>query len=240
MSDFPRPFTELATRSMDRRVWVVVPAFNEETIVGETVRGLLSRFPDVVVVDDGSQDRTAEQALAAGAVVVRHAVNLGQGASLQTGMQYALSRGAEYVATFDADGQHGVDDLERMVNVLRERRLDIVLGSRFLGRATGMPRARRLVLRLATVLTRFTTGVPLTDAHNGLRVMTAGTARRFHLVQDDMAHASEFVAQIGRLGLRYAEVPVTVAYTRYSIEKGQRLTNGARILGDLLVGWLLR
>jgi polyprenyl-phospho-N-acetylgalactosaminyl synthase len=227
-------------RSARTAAWVVVPAFNEERVVGASVRELHTRFRNIVVVDDGSRDRTGEEALAAGAVVVRHVLNLGQGAALQTGIEYALLRGAEYVATYDADGQHHADDLERMLDVLREGRLDIVLGSRFLGHAEGMSAARRLVLRAAVVLTRMTTGVNLTDAHNGLRVMTAQAARRIHIVQDQMAHASELVSQIGRLGLRCAEVPVTITYTPYSVEKGQRLTNSVRILGDLVVGWLLR
>jgi polyprenyl-phospho-N-acetylgalactosaminyl synthase len=221
-------------------MWVVVPAFHEQSVIGGTVRELRLFFRNVVVVDDGSADATGEQALAAGAIVVRHVLNLGQGASLQTGIDYALHRKAEYVGTFDADGQHHVDDLVRMLEVLRERRLDIVLGSRFLGRAEGMSVARHLLLRAAVVLTTITTGVKLTDAHNGLRVMTAETARRLRIVQDQMAHASEFVAQIGRLRLRFAELPVTITYTDYSLEKGQRLTNSVRILSDLIIGWLLR
>jgi hypothetical protein len=127
-----------------------------------------------------------------------------------------------------------------MVGVLREQEVDVVLGSRFLGHTENMPFRRRLVLKAAVVLTRLTTGVQLTDAHNGMRVMTAAAARRLHIVQDQMAHASEFVAQAGRLGLRIAEVPVTISYTRYSLEKGQRLSNSVRILMDLVVGWLLR
>ena len=146
----------------------------------------------------------------------------------------------QYVATFDADGQHHAADLSRMIDALRSGAFDIVLGSRFLGHAESMPASRRLLLRAAVLLTRLTTGVTLTDAHNGLRVMTAVTARRLRLFQNRMAHASELVAQIGRLGLRVTEVPVTISYTRYSLEKGQRLTDSVRILVDLFAGWLLR
>jgi polyprenyl-phospho-N-acetylgalactosaminyl synthase len=220
--------------------WVVVPAFNEGSVIRRTVSDLRAWFPNVIVVDDGSTDATAQEAFEAGAVVARHVLNLGQGASLQTGIECALGRGAEYIATFDADGQHHVDDLAHMLHVLRERSFDIVLGSRFLGHAEGISVARHVALRAAVLLTNVTTGVKLTDAHNGLRVMTAATARRVQIVQDQMAHASEFVAQIARLDLRFAEVPVTITYTDYSVQKGQRLTNGIRILGDLMIGWLLR
>jgi hypothetical protein len=96
------------------------------------------------------------------------------------------------------------------------------------------------VLKAAVLFTNLTTGLRLTDAHNGLRVMTASAARRLRIRQDGMAHASELIAQLGRLGLRYAEVPVTITYSAYSIGKGQRLSNSLRILRDLVAGWLLR
>ena len=219
---------------------MVVPAFNESGVIGPSVSGLRNRFPNVVVVDDSSRDATAAEAHSAGAVVLRHAVNAGQGAALQTGIDYALARGADCVATFDADGQHQVEDLIAMLTALQAAPLDIVLGSRFLGHAEGLPFARRLVLKTAVLFTNLTTGVRLSDAHNGLRVMTASAARRLRIHQDGMAHASELVAQIGRLGLRYAEVPVTITYSDYSMAKGQRLSNSLRILRDLVAGWLLR
>jgi glycosyltransferase involved in cell wall biosynthesis len=191
-------------------------------------------------VDDGSVDATASAALAAGAIVLRHAVNAGQGAALQTGIDYALANGATYVATFDADGQHHVEDLVTMLAVLQASPHDIVLGSRFLGHAEGLTVARRLVLKAAVLFTNLTTGLKLTDAHNGLRVMTASAARQLHIRQDGMAHASELIEQIGRLGLRFAEVPVTITYSDYSRAKGQRLSNSLLILRDLVAGWLLR
>jgi polyprenyl-phospho-N-acetylgalactosaminyl synthase len=220
--------------------WVVVPAYREAAVIRRTISQLRQHFTNVVVVDDGSPDATASEALAAGAVVISHPVNLGQGAALQSGLEYALRRGARFLATFDADGQHSVADLVGMIEVLRNSPLDIVLGSRFAGQALGLSSARRLVLKAAVLFTNLTTGVRLTDAHNGLRVMTADAARRIELHQDQMAHASEFIAQIGRLGLRYREVPVTITYSAYSVEKGQRLSNGFRILSDLVSGWLQR
>ena len=223
-----------------RDTWVVVPAYREAAVIRRTVADLRSHFPHVVVVDDGSPDATGAEASAAGADVVRHPVNLGQGASLQTGIDYALARGARYIATFDADGQHRVEDLLAMLGTLRREPLDIVLGSRFTGEALGLPFSRRVVLKAAVLFTNLTTGLRLTDAHNGLRVMTAGAARRIELQQDDMAHASEFVTQIGRLRLRFREMPVTILYSDYSMRKGQRLSNGFRILSDLLAGWLQR
>lgn len=232
------PSTQAA--DYERNTWIVVPALNEAQVIRRSVSELREVFANVVVVDDGSDDATGAEALAAGAVVVRHPINLGQGATIQTGIEYALSRGAEILATFDADGQHHVEDLQKMLRVLREERPDIVLGSRFLGQAEGISRVRRFVLKAALFFTNLTTGVRLTDAHNGLRVMTAAAARRLRIRQDRMAHASELIAQIGRLGLEVREVPVTITYSEYSVGKGQRMSSGFRIVLDLFTGWLLR
>jgi glycosyltransferase involved in cell wall biosynthesis len=221
-------------------VWVVMAAYNEASVIAETIRELVPRFPNVVVVDDGSRDATYARARETGVHVVRHPINLGQGAALQTGIRYALRRGAGYVVTFDADGQHDVEDLPRMFSVLHERGADIVLGSRFLGSTTGMPAARRMMLKGAVFFTNFTAGVKLTDAHNGLRFMTAEAAARFNITQNGMAHASEFIEQIGRLKLDYIEVPVHIRYTEYSLGKGQRLSNALRILGELFSNWVVR
>jgi glycosyltransferase involved in cell wall biosynthesis len=222
------------------RTWVVVPAFSEGAMIAPVVKSLVAAFPNVVVVDDGSADDTSMAALRAGAVVLRHPVNLGQGAALQTGITFALSRGADYIATFDADGQHHASDLSRMLEVLGGNRLDIVLGSRFLGTTENLPVIRRLVLKTAVWFTNLTSGLRLTDTHNGLRVMTAEAARQLRIVQDRMAHASEIINQVAKLNLKYREVPTTVSYSTYSRNKGQRLGGVFRILTDLTLARLVR
>jgi glycosyltransferase involved in cell wall biosynthesis len=221
--------------------WVVVPVFDEEPVVGAVVAGLRETFPNVVCVDDGSRDASAAEAAAAGARVVRHPVNLGAGAALQTGIEFALlDPGTRHLVTFDADGQHQVADAVRMVELLRTGAYDIVLGSRFLGSAypsprTGMTRGRRALLRTAAAVTRVTAGIPVTDAHNGLRAMTRGFAERLEITLPGMAHASESTAAVGRLGVRWVEVPVTIEYTDYSRGKGQRSINSVNIAFDLSV-----
>lgn len=221
-------------------VWVVVPAFDEASVIGTTVQSLLTRFDNIVVVDDKSHDATADVAFAAGAHVCRHPVNLGQGAALQTGFDYALQQGAQIVVTFDADGQHRVQDASAMVAALRRSAADIVLASRFLGTTVGMPRGRRFMLGLGTWYTRLTTGLALTDTHNGLRAMTRETVSRLRLRQNRMAHASEILALVAELGLHYVEHPVTVVYTSYSRAKGQRFTGAFRVLVDLFVRRMYR
>jgi len=221
------------------RIWVVIAAYNEARVIAHVVGDVARRGYHVVVVDDGSGDGTADHAATA-AAVVRHPVNLGQGAALQTGIDYALHQGADVIVTFDADGQHRASDIERLVAALREAPADFALGSRFLGDAIALSTARRLLLRAATLFTQFTTGLRLTDTHNGLRAMTRHGAEKIRLRQNRMAHASEILAQIAASGLPYVEVPVRIEYTAYSLAKGQRLGDALAILLDLFARRLYR
>ncbi len=215
--------------------WLVVPLYNEEAVIGDVLAQARTRFPHIVCVDDGSSDRSAQRAREAGAVVVRHAVNLGQGAALQTGIRYVLEQtDGTYIVTFDADGQHQVSDAESMVALAREEDVAIVFGSRFLDARTRPGLLKRLVLKTAVWVTNRSTGLRLTDAHNGLRVIRRDAAAHVHLQQDRMAHASEIVDQLGRTGLPWREHPVHLLYTDYSRSKGQSLLNSVNILVDLI------
>lgn len=221
-------------------IWIVIPAYNEALMIGETVGSVRTWLPNVVVVDDGSSDKTAEVAAQAGAHVVRHAINLGQGAALGTGIRYALLQDAECIITFDADGQHLPKDIEVLLRVAREHGADVVLGSRFMGQASNVPAGRRWLLRLATAYTRFTTGLPLTDAHNGLRLFNRKAAEQLRIRQNRMAHASELLGWLGSSGLRVVEAPVNIVYTDYSLAKGQSFLSSFDILWDLWSSRLYR
>jgi glycosyltransferase involved in cell wall biosynthesis len=226
---------------MRKGIWVVIAAFNEERTVGSVVRELRTTgFPNVVVVDDGSRDRTRASAAAAGASTLRHAINRGQGAALQTGICYALGRGAETIVTFDADGQHCADDVAYLVAPLAAGRTAIALGSRFAGRTTGLPPSRRALLHVGRWFTWLSSGVRLSDAHNGLRAFSRDAALALDIRLDRMAHASELIDQIRRCGLPWVEVPVRVRYTAYSRGKGQRSWAALRIATDYLLGKLMR
>ncbi|WP_226925174.1 glycosyltransferase family 2 protein [Georgenia thermotolerans] len=215
--------------------WLVVPLYNEAPVIGDVVRQARAWFPHVVCVDDGSADDSAAQAEQAGAVVVRHPINLGQGAALQTGITYVLEQtDARYVVTFDADGQHQVADVVAMVELAEREDLAIVLGSRFLDRRTSMPALRRLVLKAVARMGSRRTGLRLTDAHNGLRVIRRDAAAQLRLTQNRMAHASEIVEQLAATGLPWREHPSHVLYTDYSRKKGQSLLNAVNILVELV------
>ncbi len=215
-------------------VWVIVPAYNEAVTIGEVVKGLRDYLPRVAVVDDGSTDGTGDVALAEGATVLRHAINLGQGAALQTGIDYALTRNASHICTFDADGQHDPLTIGAMLGVLECSHADVALASRFLAGEPEMPALRRALLKAAVRFTRTQTGLDVTDAHNGLRLFTRHAAQSIRIKQPGMAHASEILTAIGRVKLRYIEVPTTVAYTKYSLGKGQPVSNSVKILFDLV------
>jgi glycosyltransferase involved in cell wall biosynthesis len=216
--------------------WFVIPLFNEGQVIADVVRDVRTTFPNVVCIDDGSSDDSAAAAQAAGAVVVRHPVNLGQGAALQTGFEYALSQpGMRWVVTFDADGQHQVSDVQAMLAKAEAEDLQVVFGSRFLDDRTDAGVLKRVVLRLAVAYTNLTTRTKLTDAHNGLRVISRDVVSRLSITQNRMAHASELVAQIGALDVRYGESPVHVLYTDYSRSKGQSLWNAVNILAELIL-----
>jgi len=218
----------------------VIAAYNEGNVLADVIAEVQRTGHQIVVVVDGSTDATAAIAAQAGAIVLSHPFNLGQGAALQTGIEFALLRGAAFVVTFDADGQHRAADIVSLLDALTKYNVDFALGSRFLGTAVNLPRSRRLLLRVATWFTRATTGLRVTDSHNGLRAMTRRGASSIRLRQNRMAHASEILHQIARNGLSYVEVPVTIRYSGYSLAKGQKLTEFVTILVDLFAHRLYR
>ncbi len=200
--------------------WAVIPAYNEEKMIGSVIERLLPAVSNIVVVDDCSRDATREIAERAGAIALRHRLNRGQGASLQTGMTYALMHGADIIIHFDADGQHCVEDIPSLLGPLRAGVCDVVLGSRFLRFDTqqSIPITRKLLLQGGILFTTLFSGIRLTDTHNGLRAFSRSAALRIRITENQMAHASEILHEIVRLKLRTVEIPVTIRYTAYSLE----------------------
>lgn len=218
------------------KVFVVIPAYNEEKIIKKVIFEVQRFCTDIIVVDDGSKDKTFEIAKACNVLVLRHTINRGQGAALKTGIDFALLNKADIIVTFDADGQMSAADIPKLIDPIVKKQADIVLGSRFLQNKTNIPGLRRVVLKMALIFTRFTTGLKLTDSHNGFRAMTASCAKSIEIRQDKMAHASEILNEIARKKLKYVEVPVEINYTEYSLKKGQKLSGAIKILVDLFLG----
>lgn len=225
---------------VNQKFWVIIPAFNEQSMIGTVLDELKSLGYQLLVVDDCSSDKTSQVAKEHGARVVKHPINLGQGASLETGRQYVLSQGAEYICTFDADGQHNASDIATMQTTLTENNADLVLGSRFIGHSVDLPKSRKLILKLAILFHRFFYNIDFTDTHNGLRVFTRKAAESIVIDSPRMAHATEVVRKAHHLGLKIVESPVTVNYSKYSLAKGQNFLSSFTIIKDLILKELFK
>ena len=211
-----------AQRAATTGVWIVIPAYNEAQRLPRVLRELQANDEyNIVVVDDGSSDETASVAASADTWVLRHIVNRGQGAALQTGISFAIREGASIIVTFDADGQHAPTDIANLIQPIVNKECDVVLGSRFLGTTDGVPVSRKWLLKLATLFTRMSTKLPVTDTHNGLRAISAIAAQQLVITEDGMAHASEILHKLAESNLRWQEAPVHIKYTPETLVKGQ-------------------
>lgn len=212
---------------------VVIPAYNEERTIGAVVTSLRPHCSFCLVVDDGSADSTSELAREAGAIVLRHIINRGQGAALATGTEKALQLGAQVIIHFDADGQHSGEDIAGICAPIEASICDVVFGSRFLGEAKDIPKTRKMLLKLAVFFTRWATGLKVTDAHNGFRAFSVQASKTISMTQDRMAHSTEIVIEVAQKKLSWREVPVNIYYTNYSLSKGQSSIDIFHILVDL-------
>ncbi|HOW59051.1 MAG TPA: glycosyltransferase family 2 protein [Candidatus Omnitrophota bacterium] len=218
-------------------IFFIVPAYNEGTVLDSTLRPVLKEGYSVVVVDDGSWDGSWDIIKKMPLYALRHPINLGQGAALQTGMTFALSKGAKVIVTFDADGQHRLKDVAVLLEPVIKGEAKVALGSRFINRddKNAVPFLKRVLLKMAIIVNGIMTGLWLTDAHNGLRVLSRDAAEKIFLHENSYAHATEIINQIRRQKLSYVEKPVRIHYSQYSRAKGQSVWNAVNILIDLLL-----
>ena len=224
--------------------FIVIAAYNEEKRIHRVIASLKNAgYHNIIIVDDGSKDRTCEHATNTGAIVLRHILNRGQGASLKTGIDYSLLCGAEIIVTFDADGQHRVEDLPAMIKPVANGKVDITAGSRFL-RKTKVPFVRKILLKGSILVIWIFYGIKMTDAHNGFRAMSRKAAQRINITCDRMAHASEIIEEIHKKKLRCLEIPVKILYTKETLKKGRGSYLGAikvfaRMISKKLLGGIM-
>lgn len=222
-------------------IFIIVPGFNEEPVIRQTIETLLERKYSVVVVDDASTDNTRKILSGLPVYYIRHSSNLGQGAAVRTGMELALKKNAEYVVTFDADGQHDVNDISKMIAQLQQDEVDIIFGSRFLqGAATNVRLSRKIVLKTARLINYLVSGILLSDANNGLRAMTREAALKMQITENRSSHNAQVQSLVKKHGLKYAECAVNISYSDYSKKKGLRNINSIRIFYDLILYKIFR
>jgi polyprenyl-phospho-N-acetylgalactosaminyl synthase len=226
----------MADKYKQSSVVIVVPVYNEGTVIKKVVNGLEKHYNKIVCVNDGSTDNSSSEVLKTGAMLVEHPINMGAGAATQTGVDFALlDPQAEYFVTFDGDGQHMVADIEPMINHLVKNNLDVVFGSRFLGTIENISPIKAAFLKIAEFFNRFTTKTELSDPHIGLRVFNRKFAQSLEITLHGFAHASEIVEHIAVGKYKYGEYPVTVVYSDYSKKKGQPMLNAINIVFDLIM-----
>ncbi len=220
------------------RVFVVIPAFNEEQSIGSVLAELKNLPYEVVVINDASSDQTAKIVEQFPVVLLSHRLNRGQGAALQTGNDYALKMGADIIVHFDADGQFLVKEISEIIAPLLTQQYDIVFGSRFLDKKSELPWLKdKLIFPIARLINRLFLGIKLTDPQSGFRAMTKETAAKIIIEHDGAAHCSEIAAKAHKLKLRIKEVPMTVKYFSFgqSLLAGKgRGQGGLQIIKDLL------
>lgn len=222
-------------------IFIIVPSFNEGSVIRRTIESLITKKYTVVVVDDASKDNTRKTLLGLPVFYIRHFTNLGQGAAVRTGFELALKKNAKFLVTFDADGQHDVNDIEKMISLLQHEKVDIVFGSRFLqGAATNVQTSRKIVLKTARVINYLASGILLSDANNGLRAMTRDAALKMQITENRSSHNAQVQNLVKKHELKYCECPVNISYSDYSTKKGLRNINSIRILYDLILYKIFR
>ncbi len=224
-------------RLINNDIFIIIPAYNEKTVIREVVLSLHAHnYKNIIIIDDGSSQNLFEEIQDLRVYYLKHYVNLGQGAALQTGFCYALKNRASICVTFDADGQHSANDLQRMIEPIRENKADIVLGSRFLVKdKSAIPSIRKLILNIGRFVNFCFAGILLTDAHNGLKAFNRKVLEKIFLEENRMSHASEILMQVSKHKFRFREVPVNIHYSDYANKKGQKNVDSIKILFDLIM-----
>lgn len=216
---------------------ILIPAFNEAAKISSVIKSIQQTQNlnvDICVVDDGSTDQTYEIAEKSGVKVLRHILNRGLGAAIATGFEYAKNRNYGIVVTFDADGQHLASDIKRLINSLVDNKADVVIGSR-LKNTMKMPILRNLINKLSNMATYLLFGVWTTDSQSGLRVFNRKALNLIKLRSERMEVSSEIFKEISRNKLKLVEEPIKPIYTKYSLNKGQKLSNASNVFWKLII-----
>ncbi len=222
---------------LSESIFIVLPAWNESPVLKDVLSEIQrAGYSHIIVVDDGSHDRTFEIARAtSGVVALQHRLNRGKGAATKTGIEAAKLLGANIIVTLDADGQHNPANIAHLIRPIQDGSADVVLGSRLI-RPKGMPWHKVLANWIGNALTWYLYGLWVTDSQSGFRAYSKRAASLINTRSDRYDYESEVIREIYLHKLRYVEIPIEVRYTGYSMGKPERqsLVNGIRTLGRML------
>ncbi len=224
-----------------KAVYIVIPAHNEERVIGHVVKNVAAEgFTSIIVVDDGSFDATSETAQTQGAIVIRHILNRGKGAATKTGIQAALKLGADIVVTIDGDGQHSPEEISSLIEPIAEDICDVVLGTRSLNKKS-MPWHKVIHNAIANTITLLYAGIRVQDSQSGFRAYSRHACALLDTKTDSYEYESEVIRLIASHNLSYQEVPISVAYTDYSTSKlhKQNISNGIKTVYKMVWNRLL-
>jgi glycosyltransferase involved in cell wall biosynthesis len=220
---------------MSDTIYIIIPAYNEETTINEIVVKLKRHFKFILVVNDGSTDRTRSILEELDVILINHSINLGQGGAIKTGIDYILKyTNADAIITFDADGQHSIEDAINFSKNILKTEKEIIFGSRFLGYEKNIPFIKILLLRTAIFLTNLLFSTKLTDTHNGLKAIKRNALTKLDISIEGFAFETEIVMDVSKNKISYMELPTNIVYTDYSKAKGQSIFNSIRIFEDVI------
>ena len=193
-------------------ITIGIPAFNEEKNIGVIITKLKKVSNSIIVCDDGSSDLTAEIARGLGATVISHSKNQGYGAAIKSIFLEARKTDVDVLVTFDADGQHRIEDIEKVLEPIISKNADVVIGSRFLDEKTEIPRYRKFGVKVITELTNVSTGSKITDSQSGFRAYNKNVLEDVIPTESGMGISTEILIKVQEKGLRISEVPIKILY----------------------------
>ena len=216
-------------------IYIVIPAKNEAQRIGPVITQTISEgFHNIVVVNDGSTDNTAALAKQLGAKVIHHLVSMGAGAATQTGIEYARKKNARIVVTIDGDNQHCPTDIKSLIKTIKEKELDVVIGSRFLNEKNEIPGVRIFYNKIGNFITALLTGLYVTDSQSGFKAMRMRFLNKTKINLNGYEFCTEIINLIKLNKATYTEVPIKVRYTAETRAKGQNFLNGVKMVGNLI------
>jgi glycosyltransferase involved in cell wall biosynthesis len=211
------------------KIIIGIPAFNEEHNIGLIITRLKKKYDNVLVCDDGSSDTTSSIALDMGAIVVKHSKNQGYGSAIKTIFNEAKKIDCDILVTFDADGQHQINEIDDILQPIIQNTADIVIGSRFLGKTKNLPKYRKFGIKIITGLTNIMTGSNISDSQSGFRAYSQKILKKISPIESGMGVSTEILIKATKKKMRITEIPITISYENNTHSK-EPISHGTSVI----------